>query len=119
LQGVSVQKFIVRRLERIAYRPQLLNLYVLDPSLDLDQAFPCDRDPLQIHHPHKLNLPDPPRLSDLSDIMSDQPRCILLNLLFRSITPSELKSVQHRLPDPTSLHCPRLRYCTHLFLFIL
>ena len=116
---MSVQKLIVRRLERIAYRPELLDLYVLDPSLDLDQAFPRDRDPLQIHHPHKLDLPDPPRLSDLSDIMPDQSRCILLNILFRSITPSELKSVQHRLPDPTSLHCPRLRYCTHLFLFIL
>lgn len=66
---------------------------MLDSPLDLHQAFPCDRNALQVHHPHKLDLPDSPGCPDLPDIMSDRPRFVLLNLLFRSITPSEPKLV--------------------------
>lgn len=55
-----IQELLICRIQRFPNRPQLLKLYMLDPPLDLHQTFPCDRNALQVHHPHKLNLPDSP-----------------------------------------------------------
>lgn len=88
-----IQQFLIGSLERVPDCPKLLQLYVLNASLNFDETFPCDWNALQVHHPHKLHLADSLAFSDSSDIHPNCTICILFYLLFHYTTLSEPKSV--------------------------